>query len=611
PSLANGYAMDDTPLVSSQGAVYPGPDVVITAEFDSGWFDYFSKFFRQYYWWPESHNDGLYRPITTLSYGLVYQLVGRHLVDSYEPLPQHAVNVLAYVWAVWLVMQLLAGVGASRRMTVLTGVVFAAHAIHSEVVAGVVGRAELFSFCFGAQAVLLLARGGWAWIGAGCMFFLAFGSKESSAAWLPFYFCFTLTRHWLRDPAAAPFAPLRGRRVLWELGVMALPAALYLLLRYFAVECSDDPVVTADFSSNPLGYEPLLVRWLTAVKVWGFGLLLCVAPYKLSCLYSPVVFPMVQSPADWHFLLAAVALLSFLVFGLLRARRQPLLFLAVALFFGFSFPTSNLPVVIGTIFGERLYFIPSLGVCMLPGLLWASLRGRGEKVLLGVIVLWVIGSAAMSVHRASVWRSSASVFLHDVEVYPRSIDLHRKAAQSLYNVNDKTGRDLEGALAHCRAALALVPNYAHAYRLLGDIYMAEKDYDKAIAELKNAYGRGYPDPPGAESLAYNKIGDCLVAKSAALPTSERLKMLDVAVTWFEKSLAAPRWGDEHGLANNKIGHVCETRSELATTPERKKKWIGEALGWFEKSVALRPERNRSRIAAFKKLFQYAGKHLSR
>ena len=135
-----------------------------------------------------------------------------------------------------------------------------------------------------------------------------------------------------------------------------------------------------------MAYTSALERVLTGIKVWGYGLWLCVVPHKLSCIYSPHVFSIVSSPIDVGFLASAVAILGLMYLGLRKGRQEPLFFVAMTCFLGFGFLTSNVPMAIGTIFGERLYYTPSLGLCVL--MAWCVGRFRGSVVLgpLGCLV---------------------------------------------------------------------------------------------------------------------------------------------------------------------------------------------------------------------------------
>ena len=552
PSVRNGFAMDDTPIASSEWNRRPGqPDPMIAGSREESTTDWLKKFFFRHYWWPETDNDGLYRPISVLSYGLTYHLLGKHFAN--EGAPQHFLNVLIHTWAVWLVIQLLLQLRAGRFASLLVGLMFGVHAIHSEVVAGIIGRAEMFSFCFGAQALLLTLSGSawWRWGLAGLLLFCAYGSKESSVCWVPFFFCCQLARQWRIDPGGDSWAPFRIPQVLKTAIVLLVPLAVYFWLRADAFSMDvrlDEP---PDFSSNPLAHLEYGVRIMTAVKVWGYGLLICLAPYQLSCLYSPFVFEHVQSPLDVGFLAALVALGGFLFVGSWNARRQPLLFVAMTCFLGFSFVTSNVPIVIGTVLGERLYYTPSLGICILPALALPYLKGVAAKVFLGCIALWCAGNIVMAEYRTILWHSSTMVFAHDQEAFPKAIDLHRKCAACY--ASDGPDKDMDKAIWHLNEAKRLLPIYSHAYRDLGNIYVRQEKWKEAIAELKQAFGRGYKEPAGSESLAFNKLGDCYIrlAREAKDPKEKRRLNLE-ALVWWERTLGLQAWGDSHQSAYKKI-----------------------------------------------------------
>ena len=60
------------------------------------------------------------------------------------------------------------------------------------------------------------------------------------------------------------------------------------------------------------------------------------------------------------------------VVGVWAARRHPLLLLACGAFLGLSFAGSNLAVPIETVFAERLYYAPSVGLAL--AVAWAADR---------------------------------------------------------------------------------------------------------------------------------------------------------------------------------------------------------------------------------------------
>ena len=271
---------------------------------------------------------------------------------------------------------------------------FAVHAVHSEAVVAIVGRAELLAFGFGCGASLVALRAvrsrGRArlalYAASALGFFLAFDSKESALAW-PGVLAACLFG---RTDAAKPGA----RRLAHSVGCAALlatpPALVFLVLRAGALGAipeapPPDPMV------NPLAHVPDAARWLTATRVLGHGLWLTLFPFRLACDYGLAVFPVLESPLDAGFLISAGALLALLACGLRLGWRHPLLLTGAACFLGFTLLTSNLAVVIGTIFGERLLYAPSLALSCVVA--WAVRhpppRASARLAATALLALWV------------------------------------------------------------------------------------------------------------------------------------------------------------------------------------------------------------------------------
>jgi len=481
PSMGNGFAMDDEPLAKSVVVKTGDPDPVI-----SGW-EGLRFYFGRYYWWPERANDGLYRPVTVWSYALTYKLISEPFLSAErEATPHHVINVLLHVWATWLVLQLVVWLGAGGLAALLTALLFGLHAIHSEVVASIIGRAELFSFCFGAQAVLWLVRGGWwRYSLASLLFFLAYCSKESGLIWVPFVPCYLLAKGWIQDRDQEIWETWMPRLKPFLLTAL-IPLGVWLALRSWVILWVwHDDLVGAAYSSNPLYLTDSLTRIFTGTKVWGYALGLCLAPFSLCCLYSQNVFELVDTPLNLGFLAGLCSLLAFLALGLVYARRSPLLFLGMATFLGFSVVTSNVPMAIGTILGERLYYTPSLGICLLPAaaLPWLLKRRRLFVAAMVGVSIWMAASAFMIVQRCGVWKSNDSLFIHDVEVHPECADLQLKAA-TMYGSGARN--DLPKAEEHIRKALALQKDFPLAWVSLAHQYLESKQWQKVIDTCQQA-----------------------------------------------------------------------------------------------------------------------------
>ena len=573
PALGNGFTLDDRAIAAATVPVSGEVDPVI-GELQSPVF-----YFTHHYWHPHMENDGLFRPITVWSFALTYQLFSRWLPPTWEAFPHHLLNVLLHLWATWLVAQLLLRLGLPARMSLLTAALFGLHAIHSEAVIGIVGRAELFGFCFGAAAILSFVRGGRGRaVAAGAWLFLAICSKESALAWVPFLPCYLLARAWLQDGDQSPSHVLRphlARMIGVAMGAIVSWLPLWLNIQ---ADARNRP---APFHANELAHLPDLTRILTSIEIWGYGLYECVAPFWLACLYGPMVVPTVESALEPGFLLAVVVLLGILIGGLGCARRAPLAFLGMAWFLGFSLVTSNVLFPIGTSFAERLYYTPSLGICLLPAVILGCRQDRRQgrqqgrqrdRLMLAVIVpvlAWLAVNVVVIVRRDFDWRDDATLFLADVQVNPRSLDLNRKAA-SVYATGPKA--DPATAMRYLKNAVTLNRDDCLAWKEIGDLQLRQRRFREALQSFENVLASRYVEFAGdTDALAHVGIGHCWIG----------LQDLDKAMAAFRSSdaaqpvnpVAAVGIGRVHLMRRDVHRAVAAFRRALTFSPGFRDAWV--------------------------------------
>jgi protein O-mannosyl-transferase len=435
PSIANDFALDD-PLVA-RAIRTDGTTNSMVGEL-RGLADYFTS----HYWAGSADFDSrLYRPITILSYAITNAVTGDAAWSH------HLLNVLLHAWATLLVLQMILVLVPRRGAAMLGALAFGLHPIHSEVVAGIVGRAELFAFCFGAQALLLSCRVGSPLrsIASGLLLFLALCSKESAIAWVPFAAIYALASDFTAN------STIRWKRAGFALVISAAPLIAYLILRQLAVGDHEDSV---HYLANPLHSADTRTRILTGVMIWGYGLWKCLVPIGLVHNYGPVTFELVESMTDGRFIVALTTLCAWLFVGLRFARRQPALFAGMACFLGFSFVTSNVPFAIGTLFGERLYYTPSFGIALLVA--WVAMA-RPNRVALAALILWLLAACVLIVDRNVAWADDTSLILHDAPANPRCVDLLDKHARLLRDAGDGDGAELLW-----RRAVSFDPLYPNA-----------------------------------------------------------------------------------------------------------------------------------------------------
>lgn len=473
PSLANGFALDDVAFVQAtnqDGTPHPG-----IASLEPPWW-----YFTQPYTVGTAKASFEYRPTTTLSFALAYNLIARPFLPvSAEALPHHLFNVLLHVLAVFLVWRWLRGLGTSATVALVSAGGFALCGIHSEVVAGIVGRADPLGMVLGFSALWLFDRGRFAW--AAVAMFFAFGTKESALAWAPFLVCHVLAKAWLAGEALSLVQLARTRGAALAITLLP-PLILFFVLRQIVI--ADVADYLPSYEQNPLAHVGFASRAITGTALLGLGLLKCVAPFALSSTYGPGALPVLTSPLAPAFLAAVVGLGAWLAVGLWLRRRQPLLFLSATLFLGFAFIGSNIPVAVGTIFGERLYYVPSLGVCVLAAWGVQQLREGSPARRAAIAALLALGGwhAAVILVRNGAWRDTETLLRTDADRMPSSADLQAKAGYMVLATDPALAR------AYFERAIAADPehsggwgNLASVQARAGDLAGAEQSLRRALA----------------------------------------------------------------------------------------------------------------------------------
>ena len=273
-----------------------------------------------------------------------------------------------------------------------------------------------------------------------------------------------------------------------------------MLAGYFAVRAwvlgglFHSPTTGIFIVENPLAPLAPVPRVLNACLVLLRYLGRIVFPLHLSADESAWSIPIAGRGS-----LAAIAaaallagILALAIFGF--PSRSPFAF--GVLFFAIAFlSTSNVLVPFGTIFGERIAYLPSAGICLVLGSLLAAGAARFEELsplrkrLAAAVALLF---AMRTVTRNAVWWTDSSLFSNSVRVSPASAKTHYNQAYVLA----EHGRR-EEALAEYSRAVAIYDGYWDAWagkgrmeRELGRLDRAEASYRKALRTLPT-YENGF------------------------------------------------------------------------------------------------------------------------
>lgn len=445
------------------------------------------RFFSSDYGEPHARL-GLYRPLVMVSYAL------NHAAGGLDPRGYLATNVLLHAANAALALLLLQRWTGRLAISAAAAFLFAAHAVHAEVLANVAsGRPELLAAFFVLLALYTapcpkadVERRSPRPVSLLC-FALALACKESAIALLA---VLPLADACFGQGAAISWA---GARRVWRqrsgiYAVYGIVALAYAGLRWIALPGAE--VLPGEQAiDNPLLVLPAGWRGVNAIQV-GFRYLgLLLFPWHLSYDYSYAQIPLITSFDEsgfWWLL----ALCGLALCGLAAGARRSRDFAFGVLFALATFSiVSNVALPIGTIMGERLLYLPSLGFCLA---LAVSLRAAATRVagtsqmapriFAVTVALLVALHAARAVERGLDWRSENGLYLHDLAVAPRSAKIQSNAGAAFAELARH-----EDALRCYAAAIAIAPDFAAPHRgsvlsllALGRFAEAEASYQETL-----------------------------------------------------------------------------------------------------------------------------------
>lgn len=482
------------------------------------------------YWTRLDARPALWRPTTIAFFVAEWRAFGD------RPAAFHAVSVALHALVSVLVAALLATL-LPAAAAAFGGALFAAHPVHVEAVANVVGQSELLAAAAYVGACLLYlatrrpeARRRLLRVPLlAVLYALALGAKEIAVT-LPA--ALLLLGALVPEPGEAretsarvPVARRLGARLrddaplLLALGAVAVA---YLVVRVWVLGA-----VTGENVPSALLGLGADARALTAFSLWPTYLRLLLVPFGLSSDYGPaVLMPATGLRPD---VLAGTLCLSGLVAAAVGARAvAPWAALASGWLVLTILPVSNLFFPAGTMLAERTLYLPSLSVSLAAGGALALVAARAplrlrEAWMAAALVLVVF--LVRSVVRNPTWQDSFTVMSTLAREHPEAVTAHRARAAGLVQVGD-----LRAALREYDTALAVLPDDYGLLIEAGSLSKRARDLQRAEPLLARAI-RVDPDRPIAYRLLaelYLLAGDGRRAHAVALA-------------------GLARWGADHDL----------------------------------------------------------------
>ncbi|XP_010627274.1 protein O-mannosyl-transferase TMTC1 isoform X2 [Fukomys damarensis] len=442
-----------------------------------------------------------------------------------DPFYFHVVNViLHYLVTLVLMYTCDTAVFRSRGLAFATALLFAVHPVHTEAVAGIVGRADVLACLLFLLAFLSYNRSLDQCGAAGELppsasaFFLLLSLVLGTCAMLVketgvtvfgvclVYDFFSLPHKQDKSSliASSDKNCLLSMRPFFKRAILVISYVIVIL--YFRLWIMGGSMPLFSEQDNPASFSPyILTRFLTYSYLLAFNVWLLLAPVTLCYDWQVGSIPLVETVWDTRnlatvCLVVVMALLSLHCLAALK-RLEHKEVLVGLLFLVFPFiPASNLFFRVGFVVAERVLYMPSMGYCILfvHGLsrLYTWLNRCGATTLTASTVLLLLLFSWKTVRQNEIWLSREALFRSGVETLPHNAKVHYNYANFLKD----QGRNRE-AIYHYRTALKLYPRHASALNNLGTLM-------RDTAEAKRYYQRALQLHPQHSRALFN-LGNLL------------------------------------------------------------------------------------------------------
>lgn len=351
------------------------------------------------------HVGHYYRPVFSM------WLLLNHTIGDLAPWFWHLSSILLHTAATWLVFKLSLTLLKNLEAAAFTSLLFAIHPIHIESVCWISASNEpLYSLFFLASIFMFTRFLGdphkpmGLWLGVllwgGALF-----TKETAVALMPVFPVWTYLNDSSADrPQRKILRALRVCLPFFETALVYLGIRLMILHRF----------------GTEMGRHSWKEALFTSMDVFRFYVLKLLFPLHLSPFYSN---PVLSAPTIKIWLVILLGVIASALACWFAIRREPMLGLAVSLVI-----LPLVPALVGirlfpdgALAHDRYLYLPSVGLCLLAGLLFKRLWTApkfSRWVVGGVGAILAIVLLALNISQQSYYRDDESFYKRGLEVGP-------------------------------------------------------------------------------------------------------------------------------------------------------------------------------------------------
>jgi tetratricopeptide (TPR) repeat protein len=434
---------------------------------------------------------GRYRPLSIASFAVEYSLMG-----GLNPFASHLINILLYALTGSFMFLVLSGLLKSSPkdpwyagIPFIASALFMAHPIHTEVVANIKGRDEIFALLFSLIAVWLTLRHfdtkkSMLLLGANIFFFLGLLSKENA---IVFAVIIPVTIYYFTK------VPLKRNLIV---GLSFLFTALvFVFIRFLVLGYLNSGELPRELLNNPFLEATTGQKYGTILYTLGLYIKLLFFPHPLTHDYYPYHIPLVQL-TDWRALTSLVMYAGMIVYAMMHLKAKSIISYGIFFYLLTLFIVSNLLFPVGTFMNERFIYMPSAGFTLIIAFLFVRKlpliikNPRVYHIVVSSLLLFILMLFTIRTYtRNQVWKDNFTLFSSDVKISVNSVkcnvsaggDYQKKAGQETDTV--KKTEYYELSLMYLKKAIAIYPKASNGLLLYGNVLtLYKKDYKQSIAQ---------------------------------------------------------------------------------------------------------------------------------
>jgi tetratricopeptide (TPR) repeat protein len=486
-TLKHDYAWDDSIVITENARVKKGISNIA---------DLFVKYNSDY----KSDKYG-YRPITLSSFALDVTLFGA------KPFGGHLMNVLYFSLLCMVLYKMLRRIfyHYSSLAPLLITLVFLVHPAHTEVVANIKSRDEMFALLFGLlslnQFIHYAQQKKWKFLLYGSVFFLiAFLSKENAIAFLGII---PLTLFYMDEKADY-------KKLLFPLAALVLLGMVSLLI----VNLYTGSNLGKSFSEGAGIYHEsgILGNSFLYSGNWGekFANAFCVLAFYAKHFFIPLrqlyYYGYNQIPVahctDLLVVISALVHLAALLFAVIRFKKYREISYGILFYFISIFIYTHLLRALADTMADRFLFTPSLGLAIVAVFLllyvfkvdsktcslreWLVSKSRGASALKYSMLVVLVLLTIKTLSRNADWKNNETLITHDMPYLENCSRAHQYYADILKEkLSSSYNASMEASMiAHYTRSFEISEEAYYARLGLGRYYCSKKNYKEGIPVLE-------------------------------------------------------------------------------------------------------------------------------